>query len=318
MFIGNQPERVQDLVLDFNDDLMLLTKKTDFQITKGVYLGDLFVQAENFQVAKNWLTKTYWQVLFDNIGFFDYFPDNLKKYFQHYFLNEQAYGGRGRKSNFNHFNNFNVAEVFGLIEDAQSEIASSIMLDINRFHIEKLGIKEGMLSNSNVLLIPTWQLAQSNLVVAMNRLKLLVLNILFIIDFVNGYKFDGHKFLYLNGITSENDLLLSPVVRVTPLLEKRLDPQGNILLIIDGNSARSIRTKLSSLKNANSTNILSESLVFSDFFRIQNTSHPIEGKTDFMTTKPSKPTARKSLLEFAGMTNKERKKNLTNMKVCDE
>ena len=68
MFTGKQPEHVQDLVSDFNEDLKVLTKKNDLQITKGVYLGDLFVQAENFQIAKNWLTKTYWQSLLDSMA----------------------------------------------------------------------------------------------------------------------------------------------------------------------------------------------------------------------------------------------------------
>lgn len=310
MFTGNQPERVQDLVSDFNNDLMVLTKKTDLQITKGVYLGDLFVQAENFQIAKNWLTKTYWQSLLDSIVFFDYLPNKLKKYLQQFFLNEQAIGKRGVKSNFNHFNNFNVVEVFALIEDAQSEIASSILLELNQVYRKQLGIGEDVLSSSNVIVIPIKKLAQSNQIIAKKRLKLLVLNVLFLIDFAHGDKFDVHKFLLLNRRISENDLLINPFTKVTPLLEKRLDLQGNISLVIEKKSADIIQSKLMLIKKTNSAELLSESQVFSNFFGLKNTCYPIAEFEDSKAIEKPTRKAQNSLLEFAGMTNKQRKNEL--------
>lgn len=310
MFTGKQPEHVQDLVSDFNEDLKVLTKKNDLQITKGVYLGDLFVQAENFQIAKNWLTKTYWQSLLDSIVFYDYLPNNLKKYLQQFFLNEQPIGKRWKKSNFYDFNNFNVVEVFALIEDAQSEIASSILLELNQLYRKQLGMGEDVLSSSNVIVIPIKKLAQSNQIIAKQRLKLLVLNVLFLIDFANGYKFDVHKFLLLNRRISENDLLINPFTKVTPLLEKRLDLQGNISLEIEKKSADLLQSKLMLIKKTNSAELLSESQVFSNFFGLKNTCHPIAEFKDSKSVEKPTRKAQKSLLRFAAITNKQRKNEL--------
>lgn len=306
MFIGNPPERVQDFVSDFNADLLVLTQKTDLRITKGVYLGDLFVQAENLETAKNWLTKTYWQALLDGVVFYDYFPNALKKYLQKFFLDEQAIGERGTKSN---FNNFNVVEVFRLIEDAQSEIACSILLEINSLCQDKLGMSENVFSKSNVIIIPTNKLAESNFVVAKKRLKLLVLKLLFVIDFVNGYKLDIHKFLLLYKTISENELFLNPEKKVTPLLEKTVDKQGDISLIIDEYSAKLMHSKLMIYKEKNLTKPISDSIVFSQFFGLKKNYHRI-GNSAELNSRISPRNAHKSLLEFASMTNKQRKKEI--------
>lgn len=310
MFISNQPERIQDLVSDFNNDLMVINQKNNQQISKGILLGDLFVQAENKEIAKNWLTKTYWQFLLDTIVFFDYFPDNLKKYLQRFFLNEHAIGMRGITLNFNTFNITNMLEVFRLIENAQSEIAASIFLELNRYHNDQLRTGEGILASSNVIKIPIKKIAQSNLIVAKKRLKLLVLKIIFIINFVVGYKFDVQNFFLLNKKISEHDLLINPLTKVNQFLEKRMDLEGNISLIVDKNCADLIRTKLMVLEEISQTKQMSESLLFSNFFGIESTYYQREKIEHSMLS--GQPTYKRntSLFEFACMTNKQRKKEL--------
>ena len=51
--MGKYPESFQALVSEYNSDLKFLRKNSELQITKGVYVGNLYIQAESLQIAIN-------------------------------------------------------------------------------------------------------------------------------------------------------------------------------------------------------------------------------------------------------------------------
>lgn len=307
--MGKYPESFQALVSEYNSDLNFLKKNSELQITKGVYVGNLYIQAESLQTAINWLTKAYWHAVIEKIAFYNYFPDNLKKTIQSNYLSDSAYIESRSKKIKNQLNNFCIAELFKLIQKSQNVIAQALILDVNRINSEVFGWGKNIFTDSSSLCIPKNVLMENDVETTKKKLKDFVIKQLYIIDYVNDYNIDFHKYLSWDSRLCEEALFENKELQLTPLLVKSQDANGNIILNFERNTANSICAHLLKATKARLSLPLKESKIYANFFGVDLREQAL---VDIEKTSlpPSIKNKKKSLYKFASLTNKERKLQL--------
>lgn len=308
--MGKYPESFQALVSEYNSDLKFLRKNSELHITKGVYVGNLYIQAESLQIAINWLTKAYWYAVIEKIAFYNYFPYDLKKTIQNNYLSDNAYIELRSKKIKNQLNNFCIAELFALIQKSQNEIAEALIFDLNRINKEDFGWGKDIFTDTSSLHIPKGALMGNDVATTKKKLKDFVIKQLYIIDFVNNCKIDFHKYQSWDSRLCEEDLFENKNMQLTPLLSKSQDESGNIILNFDRNTANLICAHLLSATKIKLSLPSKESNIYASFFGV-DLGEQVFVDIEKASLAPSIQNNKKSLYKFASLTNKERKLELT-------